>query len=91
MNPEDFIRQVTESINQEKATTLINNITYSKTNQEYTDEIFTINNFKGSTKENILKVQKHIYEYVKTDSNVERKFAEELEHGEISVYAKLPS
>lgn len=90
-NPEDFIRQVVDFINQEKATTLINNITYSKTDQIYTDEIFTINNFQWSLKENILEVKKHIYRYVKTDSKVERSFAQELENGEISVYAKLPS
>ncbi len=90
-NPEDFIRQVVDLINQEKATTLINNITYSKTNQEYEDDIFTINNFAWSLKENILEVKKHIYKYVKTDSKIERSFAQELENWEISVYAKLPS
>ena len=90
-NPEDFIRQVIELINQQKATTLINNITYSKTDQVYWDEIFTIENFTGSTKHNILEVQRHIYDYVKTDSDVERSFAKELEVWEISVYAKLPS
>lgn len=90
-NPEDFIRQVVDLINQEKAATLINNITYSKTKQEYTDDIFTINNFAGSLKDNILEVKKHIYKYVKTDSKIERAFAQDLENGEISVYAKLPS
>jgi type III restriction enzyme len=35
-------------------------------------------------------VNKHIYDYVKTDSLVERNFATELEAGEILVYAKLP-
>jgi type III restriction enzyme len=90
VNPEDFILQVTSIINQQKAATLIDNITYSKTDQAYTDEVFTINNFKGSLKENILQVKKHIYDYVKTDSKVERKFAAELETGEVLVYAKLP-
>ena len=35
-------------------------------------------------------MNKHIYDYVKTDSLVERNFATELEAGEILVYAKLP-
>jgi type III restriction enzyme len=29
--------------------------------------------------ENILKVKKHIYDYVKTDSKIERQFAKDLE------------
>jgi len=91
VNPEDFILQVVNIINQQKAATLIDNITYTKTNQNYSDEVFTINNFKGSLKENILQVKKHIYDYVKTDSKVERRFAEELETGQVLVYAKLPS
>jgi type III restriction enzyme len=38
----------------------------------------------------VLEVNKHIYKYVKTDSKVERKFAQQLEEWEILVYAKLP-
>ncbi|WP_282073955.1 DEAD/DEAH box helicase family protein [Polaribacter atrinae] len=90
-NPEHFITEVSRLINEEKATTLINNITYHKTDDTYSDDIFTINNFNGSLQDNVLEVQKHIYDYVKTDSNIERKFAQELENGEAIVYAKLPS
>ncbi len=90
-NPESFINKVIKIINEQKSTTLINNIVYSKIDKTYTDEIFTVNNFKGSLNENILKVKKHIYDYVKTDSKIERQFAEDLENWEISVYAKLPS
>lgn len=89
-NPEDFISKVIRIITEQKATTLINSVRYSKTNQSYDDDIFTINNFRGSLRENILKVKKHIYDYVKTDSLTERHFAEDLENGQISVYAKLP-
>ena len=91
VNPEDFIRQVANIINQQKAATLIEHIVYSKIDQVYSDEIFTINNFNGSLKENILEVKKHIYDYVKTDSKIERTFAEELETGDVLVYAKLPN
>jgi type III restriction enzyme len=91
MNPEDFIRQVVNIINQEKATTLINHISYSKTDQVYSDDVFTLKNFKGSLRDNILEVKKHIYDYVKSDSKVERNFAQDLENGEVLVYAKLPS
>ena len=93
VNPEDFIMQVSRIINDQKAVTLINNIKYDKTKEVHEDNIFTINNFSGSFKENILKVKKHIYDYVKTDSNIEKKFAENLDIAEnkICVYAKLPS
>lgn len=91
VNPESFIREASKLINNEKAAMLIDNIVYSKTSKEYTDEIFTINNFKGSLSENIMQVKKHIYDYVKTDSKVEREFAGDLESGEVLVYAKLPS
>jgi len=40
---------------------------------------------------NIMKVKKHVYDYLKTDSKTEQKFARDMETGEISVYAKLPN
>ena len=90
VNPESFIQCVARIINNEKAATLINNIVYSKTDKTYDDSIFTINNFKGSLARNILEVKKHVHDYVKTDSDVERKFASDLECEEVLVYAKLP-
>lgn len=93
VNPEDFIKQVSRIINEQKAATLINKIKYDTTKEVYEDDIFTVNNFSGSLKENILKVKRHVYDYVKTDSNIERKFAEDLDNAEdkVCVYAKLPS
>lgn len=90
VNPESFIHGVVHLINNEKAATLINNIVYSKTDQSYDDSVFTINNFKGSLAENILAVKKHVHDYVKTDSKVERDFANALETEDVLVYAKLP-
>jgi len=90
VNPESFIRGVAQIINSEKAAMLINNIVYSKTDKTYDDSIFTINNFKGSLAKNILQVKKHVLDYVKTDSDIERKFASDLECEEVLVYAKLP-
>lgn len=91
LNPEDFIRKVSLYIEEQKATTLINNIIYHKTDETYEDEIFTINNFNGSLQSNILEVKRHIYDYLKTDSKQEIEFAKRLEEGEVSVYAKLPN
>ncbi len=91
INPESFIREVSKIINSAKAATLIDNIIYSKTDKTYSDEIFTVNNFKGALNENILEVKKHVYDYLKTDSQTERAFAADLESGEVAVYAKLPN
>lgn len=92
LNPEHFIREVARHINEQKAAMLINNITYHKTDQKYEDDIFTINNFNGSLAEDVLEVKKHIYQYVKTDSKVEREFAARLDEdgSEVLVFAKLP-
>ncbi|MEI7604526.1 MAG: restriction endonuclease subunit R, partial [bacterium] len=96
INPEHFIREVVRIINEQKAATLINNITYHKTDKVYEDNIFTVNNFNGSLcgdKPNTLEVKKHIYKYVKTQSDIERKFAKDLEldGNKVLVYAKLPN
>lgn len=92
INPEDFIIKVSKLINQEKATTLINQVIYKITNNKYESDIFTINSFKGKLGDDVLKVKKHIYDYLKIESLVEKRFAENgLETGDIiAVYAKLP-
>lgn len=51
-NPEEFIRKVANLINQEKAATVIDGITYHKTEQKYDNSIFTINNVRGELGEN---------------------------------------
>lgn len=95
-NPEEFIRQSCRIINEQKAATLINGITYHKTNHVYEDDVFTINNLRGKKGEgdgdSILDVEKHVYDLLRYDSKNERKFAQALETSdEVSVYAKLPS
>ncbi|KLO24961.1 restriction endonuclease [Marinitoga sp. 1155] len=93
LNPEEFILKVSNLINNEIGTTLIENIKYNLTEETYDNSIFTIKKFEGKLDENVIKVEKHIYNYLKFDSRIERKFAESgLEIGtEIKVYAKLPS
>ena len=89
--PEEFIRKVSNIINEEKATTVIDGITYHKTDERFTNDIFTINNVRGELGENAIDVKKSIYDYLVTDSKNEEKFAKKLENGEVTVYAKLPS
>ena len=90
-NPEEFIRRACNLINEEKATTIIDGITYNKINDKFDNEIFTINNVDGRIGDNAFEVKKHIYDYLITDSKNEAKFASDLEKGEVTVYAKLPS
>ena len=90
-NPEEFIRKVCNLINQEKATTIIDGITYHKTDKKFDNDIFTINNVRGELGENAIDVRKHIYDFLVSDSKNEREFAKKLESGEVTVYAKLPN
>lgn len=95
-NPEEFIRQSCRIINEQKAATLINGITYHKTDHVYEDDVFTINSLRGKKGEgdgdSILDVEKHVYDLLRYDSSNERKFAQALEtSSEVSVYAKLPT
>lgn len=95
VNPEEFIQQAGRLIEEQKAATLINKITYSKTGGEYSDDVFTINQLKGKKGsgdgDSILEVKKHVYDLLRYDSKNERQFAENLEVGEVAVYAKLPT
>ena len=90
-NPEEFIRKASNLINDEKATTIIDGITYNKADDKYSNEIFTENNLSGKLGVNAIEVKKHIYDYVITDSDVEMEFAKKLEQGEVTIYAKLPN
>jgi type III restriction enzyme len=92
VNPEDFIAGVTRIITGEKAATLIDKITYTKTDQSYEDDVFTINRLQGTIGDDVFILKKHIYDYLKADSNVEAKFAQDLalDDNKALVFAKLP-
>ena len=91
VNPEEFILKTCKLINQQKAKLLVSGIEYFKTDEVYETDIFTIPNFKYNLSKDTISVQKHIYDYLKYDSEVEKTFATELEEGQITVYAKLPN
>ena len=88
-NPEEFIAKCSKLINEIKASLIINNIVYHKTEERHDAKtIFT--NDKSALRQSE-KLKKHIYDYLITDSKVESRFAEALEKStEVSVYAKLP-
>lgn len=90
-NPEEFIIKAGSLINDEKATAIIEHITYNILDEEYDTNIFTAPTLKGKLGVNAMKTDKHLYDHVLYDSSVEKKFAEELDVSrEIAVYVKLP-
>lgn len=90
-NPEEFIIRVSKLINEQKATTIIESITYDVINETFHTDVFTKNTLKGQLGQNAIPVDKHIYDYVVTDSKIERAFAKELDTSkEVNIYAKLP-
>jgi type III restriction enzyme len=89
-NPEEFIRNVVKLIKEQKATMIVEHISYNRTEQTYDTDIFT----QGKNRQTIDKAypaKKHILDYVFTDSKGEREFAEDLDKAEeVCVYARLP-
>ncbi|SDO35736.1 type III restriction enzyme [Prevotella communis] len=89
-NPEEFIRNVIRLIKDEKATMIVEHISYNRTEQQYDTSIFT-NEKNRQSVDNAYEAKKHILDYVFTDSKGERKFAEDLDDAkEVCVYARLP-
>ena len=91
-NPEEFIIKAASIINEQKATVIIQHITYYKLNSVYDTDIFTEPTMKGKLGINAMEVKHHLYDYVLYDSTNEKDFASELDtREEVAVYVKLPS
>ncbi|MDW1500287.1 hypothetical protein [Vibrio sp. YT-19(2023)] len=89
-NPEDFIVKAAQLINEQKATMVIEHLAYDTLEEKFEANIFDANGSEDFSNAGE-KLKRHIYDYVITDSKVERKFVEELDtRTEVSVYAKLP-
>lgn len=93
-NPEEFINKVTKMIRGQKATMIVEHITYNTIEGAYDSSIFTAEKH-NQTYDKAFKAKKSIQDYVFTDGtaakSIERKFAEEMDNAdEVCVYAKLP-
>lgn len=93
VNPEEFIRKVSRLIMEQKATIIVEHISYNQVGGEYSSDIFTQE--KHTTMDKAYEGKKSIVDYVFTDGNatesVERKFVQHLDTAkEVVVYAKLP-
>lgn len=90
-NPEEFIIKAAALINDEKATSIIEHITYDVMDEKYGTDVFTDPTIKGRLGVNAMKAKKHLYDHIVYDSSNEQKFATELDiNTNVAVYVKLP-
>ena len=89
-NPEEFIIKAAALINDEKATAIIQHITYNII-EEYSTDIFTDPTIKGLLGINAFKVNRHLYDLIVFDSTNEKKILTEMYISkDVKVYVKLP-
>lgn len=93
-NPEEFITKVVKLINEQKASIIVEHISYNSIDGEYDKTIFTTEKITQSL-DKAVRAKKAIQDYVFTDGtadeSIEKKFAKDLEAAEeVCVYAKLP-
>ena len=95
-NPEEFITKVIKLIKEQKATMIVEHISYNKIDGTYDSAIFTAEKISQPF-EKAFKANKAIQDYVFTDGyaadgqSTERKFVSNLDSAEeVVVYAKLP-
>ncbi len=89
-NPEDFIAKASRLIKEQKATMIIEHLAYDPIEERYDSTIFATEKSQDDFSK-AFKAKNHIYDYVFTDSKIERAFVEELDtSAEVTVYAKLP-
>ena len=90
-NPEEFILKAASLINEQKATAIIEHITYDVLDEHYGVDVFTDPTIKGKLGVNAMKAKKHLYDHIVYDSTNEHDFAEELDtNKDVAVYVKLP-
>src|SRR5665647_3590269 len=79
-NPEHFIAEASRIISEQKATMIIERLSYDKVTDHYGVDIFTANQTSQVFSSRASATLKnHVYDYVVTDSDIERRFVEELD------------
>lgn len=94
-NPEEFITKVIRIIIEQKASMIVEHITYNQAEGRYDSSIFTAD--KNTDFSRAYQAKKHVQDYVFVDGyaqsgqSVEYRFAKDMDHAEeVYVYAKLP-
>ena len=92
-NPEEFIREAIKLIDEQKASTIIEHITYDKLDETWNaEEIFVDATIGGEYGKNIADAKKHLYDKLRYDSNTEKDLAAEMDvQDAVELYVKLPS
>ena len=89
-NPQAFIDLVAEIINRCKQLVLVDGIKYYRLGDYYAQELLEQEELTGYLK-NLLEAKKSVFEHVVYDSDVERRFAMEMERNDaVKLYVKLP-
>ena len=93
-NPEEFIAKAIRLIREQKATMIVEHITYDQIEGSYDSSIFTAEKH-GKSLDDAFRASKAIQDYVYTDGtadkSIERQFVESLDgSAEVNIYAKLP-
>jgi len=90
-NPEHFIAEASRLINEQKASIVIERLRYDPVTEEHDIDIFTEAQIRQDFSQPSEKLRRHVYDYLVSDSKVEREFAKELDASDdVVVYAKLP-
>ena len=88
-NPEEFIRKVSRLIMEQKASIIVEHISYNIIEGSFDSDIFTQE--KHANIDRAFEGKKSIMDYVFTDSDKERTFVGQIDTAnEVAVYAKLP-
>lgn len=92
-NPEEFIREAIRLIDEQKASTIIEHITYDMLDEQWNaEEIFLDATITGEYGQNVVDAKKHIFDKLRYDSKVEKDFGAELDTADIvDLYVKLPA
>lgn len=92
VNPQRFMDQVVDILNQELNRLSVEGIKYEKIEGDvYEMSLFEEKEFSAYI-QNLIKAEKSVYERISVDSEIERSFAEALEQkGQIKLYIKLPN
>lgn len=91
-NPQQFISEAIGRINYCKRLSIVDGIKYSPLKGEiYAQSLFMDKELTGYARNLFKTSAKSVYEYVPKDSDVESRFAQQLEEqDEVKVYVKLP-
>lgn len=92
-NPEEFIREAIRLIDEQKASTIIEHITYDKLDETWNaEEIFVDATIGGEYGKNVTDAKKHLYDKLRYDSSTEKTLGGELDIADtVELYVKLPS